>query len=54
MVYFGLIEIFLLIVDYELWDFISNVGGVGGFDVGVYWVSEFVMCDVGIMENSLV
>lgn len=52
VVYLGPTETFSPIADHEPWDLTSNVGGVGGLDVGAYRASELAMRDAGITENS--
>lgn len=48
VVYVGPTETFSPVADHEPWDLTSNVGGVGGLDVGAFRATELAMHDAGI------
>lgn len=48
VVYVGPTETFSPVADHEPWDLTSNVGGVGGLDVGSFRATELAMHDAGI------
>jgi hypothetical protein len=52
VVYVGPTETFSPVADHEPWDLTSNVGGVGGLDVGAYRASELAMHDAGVTSDS--
>ena len=52
VVYVGPTETFSPVADHEPWDLTSNVGGVGGLDVGAYRASEMAMRDAGVTAGS--
>ncbi len=52
VVYVGPTETFSPVADHEPWDLTSNVGGVGGLDVGAYRASELAMRDAGVTAGS--
>ncbi|MBW4032163.1 MAG: hypothetical protein HIU88_05810 [Acidobacteria bacterium] len=52
VVYVGPTETFSPVADHEPWDLTSNVGGVGGLDVGAYRASELAMRDAGVTASS--
>jgi hypothetical protein len=52
VVYVGPTETFSPLAGNEPWDLTSNVGGVGGLDVGAYRASEIAMHDAGVTANS--
>jgi hypothetical protein len=52
VVYVGPTETFSPVADHEPWDLTSNVGGVGGLDVGAYRASESAMRDAGVTAGS--
>ena len=54
VVYVGPTETFSPVADHEPWDLTSNVGGVGGLDVGAYRASEMAMRDAGVTAGSQV
>jgi hypothetical protein len=54
VVYVGPTETFSPVADHEPWDLTSNVGGVGGLDVGAYRASELAMHDAGVTSSSQV
>jgi len=54
VVYVGPTETFSPVADHEPWDLTSNVGGVGGLDVGAFRASELAMRDAGVTAESSV
>lgn len=54
VVYVGPTETFSPVADHEPWDLTSNVGGVGGLDVGAFRASEIAMRDAGVSPSSQV
>lgn len=52
VVYLGPTETFSPVADREPWDLTSNVGGVGGLDVGAFRASELAMRDAGVRSDS--
>ncbi|CAN5473278.1 hypothetical protein BH10ACT6_BH10ACT6_12480 [soil metagenome] len=52
VVYVGPTETFSPVADHEPWDLTSNVGGVGGLDVGAFRASEMAMRDAGVTSGS--
>jgi hypothetical protein len=54
VVYVGPTETFSPVADHEPWDLTSNVGGVGGLDVGAFRASEIAMRDAGVTSSSQV
>jgi len=52
VVYVGPTETFSPVSTNEPWDLTSNVGGVGGLDVGAYRASELAMHDAGVTTSS--
>jgi len=48
VVYVGPTETFSPVADHEPWDLTSNVGGVGGLDVGSFRATELAMHDAGV------
>lgn len=52
VVYVGPTETFSPLSTTEPWDLTSNVGGVGGLDVGAYRASELAMQDAGVTASS--
>lgn len=54
VVYVGPTETFSPVADHEPWDLTSNVGGVGGLDVGSFRATELAMHDAGIGEGDQV
>ncbi|HEY4224488.1 MAG TPA: hypothetical protein VGM70_01580 [Pseudolysinimonas sp.] len=54
VVYVGPTETFSPKADHEPWDLTSDVGGVGGMDVGAFRASELAMHDAGIRPDDQV
>lgn len=54
VVYVGPTETFSPVADHEPWDLTSNVGGVGGIEVGSYRATELAMHDAGIGSGDAV
>jgi len=54
VVYVGPTETFSPVADHEPWDLTSNVGGVGGLDVGSFRATELAMHDAGIGSGDQV
>jgi hypothetical protein len=54
VVYVGPTETFSPVADHEPWDLTSNVGGVGGLDVGSFRATELAMHDAGIRSSDAV
>ena len=54
VVYVGPTETFSPVADHEPWDLTSNVGGVGGLDVGSFRATELAMHDAGISSGAQV
>ena len=54
VVYVGPTETFSPVTDHEPWDLTSNVGGVGGLDVGSFRATELAMHDAGIGSGDQV
>ena len=54
VVYVGPTETFSPVADHEPWDLTSNVGGVGGLDVGSFRATELAMHDAGIHSSDAV
>ncbi|HEY4153447.1 MAG TPA: hypothetical protein VGM38_09015 [Pseudolysinimonas sp.] len=54
VVYVGPTETFSPVADREPWDLTSNVGGVGGVEVGSYRATELAMHDAGIGSSDAV
>ncbi|MEO6115615.1 MAG: hypothetical protein ABIP33_04445 [Pseudolysinimonas sp.] len=54
VVYVGPTETFSPVADHEPWDLTSNVGGVGGLDVGSFRATELAMHDAGIGASDQV
>lgn len=54
VVYVGPTETFSPVADHEPWDLTSNVGGVGGLDVGSFRATELAMHDAGIGTGDAV
>ena len=54
VVYVGPTETFSPVADHEPWDLTSNVGGVGGLDVGSFRATELAMQDAGIASGDAV
>ena len=52
VVYVGPTETFSPKADHEPWDLTSDVGGVGGMDVGAFRASELAMHDAGIQSGD--
>jgi hypothetical protein len=52
VVYVGPTETFSPVADHEPWDLTSNVGGVGGLDVGAFRATELAMHDAGIGSDD--
>ncbi len=52
VVYVGPTETFSPKADHEPWDLTSDVGGVGGMDVGAFRASELAMHDAGIHSGD--
>lgn len=52
VVYLGPTETFSPVADHEPWDLTSNVGGVGGLDVGAFRASEVAMRDAGVTADT--
>ncbi|MEP6842353.1 MAG: hypothetical protein ABJA11_02450 [Pseudolysinimonas sp.] len=54
VVYVGPTETFSPVADHEPWDLTSNVGGVGGLDVGSFRATELAMHDAGVQPSDAV
>ena len=54
VVYVGPTETFSPVADQEPWDLTSNVGGVGGLDVGAFRATELAMHDAGVESGDQV
>ena len=54
VVYVGPTETFSPVADHEPWDLTSNVGGVGGLDVGSFRATELAMHDAGVKSGDQV
>ncbi|MEO6534078.1 MAG: hypothetical protein ABIO06_10955 [Pseudolysinimonas sp.] len=54
VVYVGPTETFSPVADHEPWDLTSNVGGVGGLDIGSFRATELAMHDAGIGSGDQV
>jgi hypothetical protein len=54
VVYVGPTETFSPVADHEPWDLTSNVGGVGGLDVGSFRATELAMHDAGVESGDQV
>ena len=52
VVYVGPTETFSPVADREPWDLTSNVGGVGGLDVGAFRATELAMQDAGVGADA--
>jgi hypothetical protein len=52
IVYVGPTESFSPVAAHEPWDLTSNVGGVGGLDVGAFRATELAMDDAGISAGA--